>query len=422
MAIQLSFRGIPFGWDERGVEHDKRFASHDFPLKAGRWHEDMAAGPTRYTVTGYLLGGSVELARAKLRILHQACANQQPGTLVHPIFGAVRVVNIGFKAKESRDRLGRIDLDLTFEEDLPNQNPIATRWAGAALADAVDTARDAIGAALDQVWNLVDLPSYAVSEAETGLADLAAEVFGTLGLLTSSVRSGVTGQLGLLTGSQYELQSLSVPFVAMFAAYTTDSYDNPLSLSSDEAAATLRALTPLATFTLPAEATNTTSRAMAAQALAGLSATTRRLAVLELANLTRQMTFVSSNDAIAVRDRLAAMMDVEILAAADQASSEDNGPLADVASALGQARAEMVSDLTERAASLKPVGAITLATTLPAVVVAYALYGDGDGSEGDRANTLAMVSDLYQRNGIADPGQMPGGVALEYLAAAETAA
>lgn len=416
MALPLTFRGIPFLWDERGGENTPRFAEHDWPQKKGRNHEDMARGPFVFTVAGWLIGGSTALVYAKLRALQKACADQRPGTLTHPIFGSIRCVSAGFKWKESREKRNRIDLDLTFEEDIPAQNPASTRWLGAALGSAVDGARDAIGGALDQVWNLVQLPLYAVSDAEDALADVAAEVSGTLGLLTAPVQAAVSGQTSLLTGIEIEATGLSVPMVAMFSAFTTDSGGNPLSLSADEATATQRALTPLATFTLPAEPTNTPSRAIVAQAMAGLAVTVRRLALLELANLTRQISFVSSNEAIASRDTLADMLDTEILAAADEASIDSNPVAADASRALNQVRTEMVTDLTQRAASLKPVGTISLARTTSATALGYALYGDGDGTAGDRANTLLLIQDFITRNAIVDPGQLPGGVPLEYLA------
>jgi prophage DNA circulation protein len=417
MSLPLTFRGIPFLWDERGGENTPRFAEHDWPQKKGRNHEDMARGPFVYSVSGWLIADSTLLAYAKLRVLQKACADQRPGTLTHPIFGAVRVVNTGFKWKESREKRNRIDVDLTFEEDIAPQNPASTRWLGAALSSAIDSARDAIGGALDQVWNLVQLPLYAISDAEDALADVAAQVFGTLGLLTSPVQSNVSGFASLLSSGTVETSGLSVPMVSMFSSYTTDDYGNPLQLTADQANATARAMTPLATFTLPAEPTNTPSRAIVAQAMDGLAATVRRLALLELANVTRQRSFVSSTDAIGTRDSLADMMDAEILAAADEASIDSNPVAADVSRALNQVRAEMITDLTVRAASLKPVGTISLSRTTSATALAYALYGDGEGTAGDRANTLLLVQDLLARNAITDPGQLPGGVPLEYLAA-----
>lgn len=414
--LTLTFRGIPFLWDERGGEDDKRFVEHDFPTKKGRWHEDMAAGPQVFTFSAFLLGGNADIARAKLRALNRACRDQRPGTLTHPIYGAVRCVNKGFKWKESREKLNRIDLDLTFEEDNQADQPIASRWIGSALANAVGAARDAIGTALDQVWDLVSLPAYVIADAEDALADLAAQLFGTLGLLTAPVRAAVSTQTGLLLGIGIEANGLSVPFVALFSSYSTDSNGRLLQLTSDEALATIGALTPLAGFTVRGEAPlTTTSRAIAGQALAGLSASVRRATVVELANLTRLISFASADEAIATRDRLADMLDVEATAAADEASIDSNPVAAEVSATLNQVRAEMIADLTERAASLKPVGHVTLTETVPALVLAYRLYGD-NGSAGGRGDTLDLAADIARRNRVVDPGQMPGGVPLEFLA------
>ncbi|MBX9944954.1 MAG: DNA circularization N-terminal domain-containing protein [Reyranella sp.] len=417
MTIGCSFRGIPFGWEERGGEITPRFVEHDFPQKRGRWHEDMAAGPRVFTIVGYLLGGSTELVRARLRLLMKACGDQRPGTLIHPTFGAVRSVCTGFKHKESISKLNRIDLDMTFVEDEGAQFPIAGRWIGAALGNAIDGARDQIGAGLDQVFNLAGMPSYVTDLASEGLADLAVQVFGTLGLLSAPVRFAVSTRTSLLAGIAVEAGGLSAPLGGLFAAYTTDSADRTIDMTGPEAEATAAVLASLSTFTLPGQPATTFARAVAAQALDGLAATVRRLALLEEANVSRQRRFVSSDQAIAARDDLADRLDVEILAAADQASTDGNDVLARIGDALAAVRAEMVADLTERAASLKPVAHIVLKQARPAIAVAYALYGDGDASAGERQRTLALTEDLAVRNRVRDPGEMPGGVALEYQAA-----
>lgn len=417
MALKLSFRGIPFLWDERGGETTPRFAEHDFPMKRGRWHEDMGQGPQVFTVNGFLIAPSALLVRAELVALQKACRNQRPGTLFHPIHGAVNCVCTGFKWKEARDRLNRIDLDLTFVEDSGSSAPIANRWLGAALSDAVNAAEEFIGGAIDQVWNLVELPASALNAAASALAELGATLLLSTSLLGDAVQTVAAGPLSLLRGGISSLLSgLSVPLIQVFRAFTTDANGTPLGLSADQATTTWRTLLPLATFTLPSASGPTTSRAITAQAIDGLAVTVRRLALLQLANLTRQMSFASSDEAIAARNQLYDLMDTEIVAAADRAATDSNPAAADVSQALAKARAEMSTDLTTRAASLKPVGHITLAQSMPAIAVAYALYGDDDASAGARDNTLSLILDFDQRNHLQDPGLVPGGVALEYLA------
>lgn len=410
----LSFRGVAFGWQERGGETTPRFAEHDFPQKPGRWHEDMAAGPRVFTFQGYVLGPGAELARAKLRLLARACGDQRPGTLVHPVFGAIKCVCTGFRHKETIDRLGRIDLDLSFTEDNGATSPIAGTWPGKALSDAIDSARDAIGNGLDQVWNLAQMPSYVLAQATAGLADISVMVLGGLGQL-GSAGNAVAGQAGLLTGIEHAAEGLSAPLVALFSSYTTGNNGRLLALTPAQADTTAAILAGLGTYSLPAQRSTTFSRAVAAQALGGLADTVRRLALTEEANVSRLRRFVSADQAIAVRDDLANRLDAEILAAADQASIDGNDVLMRVSDAMAQVRTEAVADLTDRAASLKPVSHITLPRTRSAVALAYALYGDGDATLGDRANTLSLVLDLVSRNRVRDPGLMPGGVPLEYL-------
>lgn len=415
--IGPSFRGVAWSWEERGSETSPRFVDHDFPQKPGRWHEDMAAGPRVFTFVGFIVSLSRDVARARLRRLQEACADQRPGTLMHPVFGAIRAVCTGFKSKETIAKGGRIDLDLTFEEDAGAQYPIAGRWIGAALGDAVAGARASTAAAFDQRWNLVGMPSYITGEASSGLADLALTVSDTLGLLTPAVRSRVNSRAKGLSELTAISAGLSVPLVSLFEGYTTDDYGRPLVLNGPQAAATASALRPLSLYRLPSQRRSRTfARAVGAMALEALASSVRWLALIEEANVSRQLAFTSADEAITTRDALADRLDVEILAAADQASNDGNEVIARASDALGSVRTEMISDLTERAASLKPVAHISLKQVRPAIALAYALYGDGDASAGDRAKTLALAEDLGPRNRVRDPGMLPGGVQLEYQA------
>lgn len=420
-GLPCSFRGIPFYWDERGGETTPRFAEHDFPQKPGRWHEDMAPGPRVFTFSAFLIAPSTSLVRSELALVEAACRNQQPGVLMHPVFGLVSCVCKGFKWTENREALNRIDLDLSFEEDIGRRAPMTTRWIGAALAQAVLAAEAAIGAALDQVWALASLPIYALEDAAAALQDVVFALTDAVALVTVPVQAAmavacdVFDTAGGVAATVQDLPAeLGAPMVAAFACFTTDANGNPLPLTADQANATYSALEALATYTGPNEATDTASKAIVASAMAGLSVTVRRLALLQMANLTRQLTFTSSTDAIATRDELAALMGVEIVAAADDASTNSNPVSAWVSETLNAAMAEMVADLTATAASLVPVASIALPASLPSDAVVYALYGDGDGSTAARANTLSIEQDFIARNAIQDPGLCPGGVPLEY--------
>jgi prophage DNA circulation protein len=72
--------------------------------------------------------------------------------------------------------------------------------------------------------------------------------------------------------------------------------------------------------------------------------------------------------------------------------------------ALADLRAAVVRDINERAAELARVVSFVPAATVPALVVAYRLYGAAD-----------LDAQIVSRNRIAHPGFVTGGVALEVL-------
>jgi prophage DNA circulation protein len=75
--------------------------------------------------------------------------------------------------------------------------------------------------------------------------------------------------------------------------------------------------------------------------------------------------------------------------------------------ALRDLKLAVVADITARAADLKIITHYTPGETLPALVIAHALYGSAD--------LEANVDDLVARNQIQNPGAVPGGRALEVL-------
>jgi prophage DNA circulation protein len=115
----------------------------------------------------------------------------------------------------------------------------------------------------------------------------------------------------------------------------------------------------------------------------------RRCALTSLALATAAYQPVSYEDAIAMRDQIAAALDVEITAAGD--AGDDNSYIA-----LKNVRAAVIQDLTARAAALPLVITLTLPSNLSALVVAYRVYRDAS-----RADQVAAEA------GVPHPAFLP---------------
>jgi prophage DNA circulation protein len=183
---------------------------------------------------------------------------------------------------------------------------------------------------------------------------------------------------------------------------TTSPGADPLGqvLSQQESLATF-GLTPLAGAVAPAPAVAslTPSRQQDVKNTAALCSVMRVAALGEAAQAAVAYPWMDSGSAAAARDALDALVDAESLAQTD-------GPTVQALSAL---RLALIREMNAVAAQLPPLLTVTPNTSMPAVVLAYKLYGDPSWAE-----------DIVARNNIVHPLFVPGGQPLEILGAAVT--
>lgn len=138
----------------------------------------------------------------------------------------------------------------------------------------------------------------------------------------------------------------------------------------------------------------------------------RRCAMIEAARSASQADYDTYDQAVAMRDELAALLDDE--AAGIVPASTGNGSPATtvrevsepVYQALTALRVALVRDLSTRAIDAPRVTRATLPSTMPALVAAYRIHGDA-----------TREAEILSRNGrlIRHPGFVPGGEALEII-------
>jgi prophage DNA circulation protein len=121
----------------------------------------------------------------------------------------------------------------------------------------------------------------------------------------------------------------------------------------------------------------------------GTAAVCRRMALISLCRASAAYQPSSYQDAITLRTEMAALLDAEITAAADSGQAETY-------QAFRALRLQVTNDLTTKAGSLPQVVTETLAAALPALAVAYRLYGDA-----------TRADDLIARADPPNPNFMP---------------
>lgn len=148
---------------------------------------------------------------------------------------------------------------------------------------------------------------------------------------------------------------------------------------------------------------------------AAQTALVRRAALIEGARAASNVVFSTYDEAVALRDELAARLDDEA-AGIPPALDAQGGSLVDagqtvvfpvsdpVYQALTAVRVALTHDLSARAIDAPRLASAILPATLPALVAAYRLLGDP-----------TLDAEIVARNRIRHPGFVPGGVPLEFL-------
>jgi len=121
----------------------------------------------------------------------------------------------------------------------------------------------------------------------------------------------------------------------------------------------------------------------------GTAAVCRRMALISLCRACANYLPSSYQDAVLLRQRMADLLDAEITAAADAGQSQTY-------QAFRALRLQVTADLTTKAGTLPQVVTETLPASLPALAVAYRLYGDA-----------TRADDLIARADPSNPNFMP---------------
>jgi prophage DNA circulation protein len=311
----------------------------------------------------------------------------QPGpmTLIHPWLGQVQVSQRRpYRLSEDNRNGGRATFTLALVADagltLAPSAAVSTQDKVQATATAVQTAANDHFAS---GWNVDGLASWGLAALESDLTDTLTKV--------ESVVSGVTDGIAAQIRAPYDMgaaiigavnritDAVAVPINAF------NLYKNLFKAGADPSSTAI--LTPL-----------TRQQFTASFALHHL---VRQTALAQAAVTASEMTYASSDDALVTLSLLLDALDAEMLAT----NPVTDLPIDDTAYvALDALRAAVTDDLRARGAQLPDVTTYVPNATLPALVIAWRLYGDS-----------SRVEEIVARNHLRWPGFVPGGQPLEVL-------
>ena len=387
-----SYRDVPFHVENADQSGGRRQVVHEFPQRDDAFVEDLGLRPHEFRVEGFVLGAAY---MAERDALIAALEGAGPGTLVHPYRGALTVSCVDWMVRETSDKGGAAFFSIVFVASAVQPRPAAAENTGAAaLTEAAAASAEAetglVGGLL-----VAGFPGFVAEDAAARLGGLTTRLEAGLGRLGGAAATVSSVSLRL---QALRTDALGFVFRVPDLAAALSGLITSARLLADTPRAALRELKGLIGLNTGDRAPGSTPARAADQAnAAALERAVTLLASAEAVAATTQIDFDSYDDAVAIRDDLAGLIDDAALRLAD--AGDDAG-----FDRLNALRLAMVRDVTRRGGSLARVYGYTPAATEPALVIANRLYADA-----------GRAADIVARNRVRHPGFVPGGAQLEVL-------
>ncbi len=361
---------------------------HEYPKKKdGAYVEDMGPKVRTFTLTLFVLGDDVFAQRDAFEA---ALEKEGPGELIHPWRGRMLVSVTDCRASETIEQGGRCSWTVTFTQTGENKQPSVRADTQALVDVAADNAIAVVANDFAETFGVDGLPEFveqdALSQINTVLDTVLAAGRGMLpnmSVLPSFIQKGAS-----ILGKVTQLMRLSTSLASTITAQIASL----LGLGASPLSA-LNALKNLFGSSYEPVNRTTPSRIQQDNNRQAVASITRRTAIIEAARTSASIDFDNQTQALQVRDDIVDAIEAEQLTAPDA-----------VYETLADLRTAVTRDISTRANDIAKLIEYTPTNTVPALAVAYHLYGDA-----------TKDADIIKRNPITHPGFVRGGQVLEVL-------
>lgn len=384
-----SFRGVPFGVEATSEGTGRRTVIHSFPGRDAPLIQDLGRDVETVAVRAFVIGADYDLQRDAILA---AMREPGPGELVHPHYGALRVRPLAVRVEHRSRDGGMATLSLTFVE-AGDQPAGLLGSSSAVIAQAEDQADEAVELAGVEFEEAADLERQPIQALE----GLVREFEALAGWLESLSLAGPLEQVArfrrlaermgdsLLAVASFPSRQAQLVREALTAlSDAVESREVRLELYLDLMRQRPRLVGGAAAYSRSADANAT-----------AFSALYRTIAAAEAVREASLTEWATRQDAERAREEI--QSEVDVLMA--DVGPTGYGALVRLLTALLEAVPSPESTLPE----LRP---FTPSATVPAVVLAYRLYGDRDRD-----------GEIVERNTVRHPGRVPAAVRLEVLSA-----
>lgn len=381
-----SFRGASFKVERhRTGTGARRTALHEYPGRDVPLAEDLGRKAQQVTVEAYVVGDDYMTQRDALI---EACGKAGAGALIHPYLGQMQMICTECTLEESTadGRIARFQL--AFVQAGENRLPGQSVDTAVKVNQAADLAATATSTSFGQTFDASGLPEFAEASSRSLLSSAMTAVGDAIGAALPQAARSVLGSLSSLAPGGISdpaaiadkvIQSVTSAASGLLPAAAIDALDSVAGFAPE------MVTSPFQTATRLRETGNR-------EAVATMF---RRGVVIAQSRLAPQAALASSQETIALRDKLGARLDTVMT----EATADD-----DVFQAFDGLRAAVVKDLNARAPSRANLLSVPVRVTEPGLVAAYRLYGDASAAD-----------ELLARNAVRHPGFLIGGQSIEAL-------
>lgn len=412
-----SFRGVPFFVASHQFGTGRRIAVHEYPGLDDPYNEDLGRISRSVTLEAYLLGDDVKDQKDKLL---EAVEKAGSGKLVHPYMGTKNAQCSACQVTESSTEKRRVSLALTFvlDSDVKPAPLVVVDTKAATLLKAA-TAKTVVAekfsksfsllgatkATLDAAVKLSDSLLKAVEDGRQSMrrasayVSKVAQVRQNLELLlltpadfAARIQDLITDVEGAFMPSGVASSTRSTPYVGG-ATTTTAAAGTEAQLSRVQLSEAIAMASMGSTVTAVPNPTASERRIQATNQ-AALLELFRGTSTFDMGEKLVGAQVSSVEDAGALQEQMAAAFESVLSSATDP----------EVYQVTQDAQAAALGYLRETSADLAVVLKYTPTRTVPALALAFEIYGDH-----------TRAPDLVARNGIPHPGFLQGGAQLEIL-------
>lgn len=396
----MSFNGVGCYHDEASKRMGRRVAQTDLPLRNETVSQDMGRARRTGRLSCFVVGPDYLV---DLKALEAEFEKGGEATLVHPYFGKMQVeLTHPVEAQITLDKGGMARFVLQYRRISGSSNPSPPDTLGPLLSAAGD-ARSALTKATKLGLVLAATQAFVTKAARK----LFTGTNGAIGAMQKA-RGKVNSAAGFVDDLSSSIDAFSheVDNLVSLPGELADKFQTlmrktmGLLVSSGDAQSDLSvgALAQLAGSEdvegPPIEITTPSRQQQADNQVTILTLVHGSAAIEATVAIAESKTLGSRQRALKVLEQLE-----DALLAVAETSLDD-----DVFQSFSNLAAATRRHLTETSTTLPSVGTFTPAGDIPALVLAYRLYGDA-----------SREADIVDRNNIPHPGAIPGGEPLEVL-------